>query len=57
MGSDPIVTVTPSSPGSGSFAAGRPALTVNGVPLKGWMVKRSGNTLKVSKGGVMILAK
>ena len=43
--------------GSGSFAAGRPALTVNGAPLKGWMVKRSGNTLKVSKGGVMILAK
>ncbi len=43
--------------GSGSFATGRPALTVNGAPLKGWMVKRSGNTLKVSKGGVMILAK
>ncbi len=43
--------------GNGSFAAGRPALTVNGAPLKGWMVKRSGNTLKVSKGGVMILAK
>ena len=43
--------------GSGSFVAGRPALTVNGAPLKGWMVKRSGNTLKVSKGGVMILAK
>ena len=43
--------------GSGSFAAGRPALTVNGAPLKGWMVKKIGNTLKVSKGGVMILAK
>ena len=43
--------------GSGSFGAGRPALTVNGAPLKGWMVKKAGNTLKVSKGGVMILAK
>ena len=43
--------------GSGSFAAGRPALTVNGAPLKGWMVKKIGNTLKVSKGGFMILAK
>ena len=43
--------------GSGSFAAGRPALTVNGAPLKGWMVKKIGNTLKVSKGGVMIIAK
>ena len=43
--------------GSGSFATGRPALTVNGAPLKGWMVKKIGNTLKVSKGGFMILAK
>ena len=32
-------------------------LTVNGAPLKGWMVKKIGNTLKVSKGGFMILAK